>query len=117
VNKYTPISQKYTRFRTSMHNDEIMELLGIKNKRLPKEGIQESIYVQGVEVWVDPFIPRTAKFTDGVVREVKTSRHRIMCRCPGCGWVGSFGRLFQHKCRPAKPECREEPLLEHSFGA
>jgi hypothetical protein len=52
-----------------------------------------------VQAWVTPKPVKTRKDWQGKDVKVKSSQHRIMCECPGCGRVMGAGRLFQHKCK------------------
>lgn len=72
----------------NLHHTKLYPLLGLKvGHHLPVEGSDTSIWIDNVEVWIDPKID-------------KRRRHRVMCRCPHCGWVGSAGRLHQHQGNP-----------------
>lgn len=42
-----------------------------------------------VAIWVMPKQETNAR---------KSSKHRVMCECPGCGKTLSVGRLRQHRC-------------------
>ena len=68
------------------NNEEVMEMLGLSEHRLPKEGMPEQV-IQGVRVYVKPF--EKAAF--------KSSKHRIMAIC-ACGRHMGVSRLQQHKC-------------------
>lgn len=84
------------------HNSELMVL--VANAVLEKDKVKIEfpsgskwpdtgilpVIVQGVKVWVNP-IP-------AVKPPRKSSKHRAMCECPGCGQEMSVGRLHQHKC-------------------
>lgn len=97
MNKYTILSVKYAFHRRPMHCSEMLETLGVTSGRLPLEGMTPRM-VQGVNVWVLPFMPKFRKGYDGNPVRVKSSTHRVMCSCPGCGTAMSVGRLHQHKC-------------------
>lgn len=84
----------------SMHSSEMLEVLGVVGGKLPREGLPARD-VQGVQVWVAPFVPKIRKVWNGfqhVEKEVKSSTHRVRCKCPKCGAEMSAGRLFQHIC-------------------
>jgi len=80
------------------HSNYVRSLLGLKGTaKLPTAGMPSRI-IQGVLVWVNPApTPRLGSTTPA--RVIKSSTHRVMCRCPQCGWEGSVGRLHQHKCK------------------
>ena len=61
--------------------------------KLPAEG-RESHVVDGVKVWINPQGPAVI---GRYGRAWKRSTHRVMCECPDCGAVMSFGRLHQHR--------------------
>lgn len=82
------------RFDLPAHEREIKTMLGL-GKKLPREAVAPKV-IQGVTVWVKPAAePRHNAFG----KLVHQAGHRVMCRCPGCGWEGSVGRLAQHVCK------------------
>lgn len=77
----------------------IMQLLGLKaGGHLPTDGMPPRV-IQGVTVWVTPAPAPRWDDRWGKPVLVKSSKHRVMCRCPQCGWEGSVGRLAQHICK------------------
>ncbi len=64
------------------------EVMGIE---VPKPG-EINIAAVPIKVWVNP-VTRPAEARG------KSSKHRVMCNCPGCGKEFSVGRLAQHVCR------------------
>lgn len=88
--------------RRNLHSREVLPLLGIKPGHLPAEGMAARV-IQGITVWVTPMQPAKLLGMPGMPwtqRMVKSSTHRVMGRCPACGWEGSVGRMHQHKCKP-----------------
>lgn len=73
-----------------VHSTEMLVLLGVTGGRLPIAGLPIRL-VQGIEVWVEPLPPAAPG-------QRKRSTHRVLCRCPSCGFVLSAGRLNQHIC-------------------
>lgn len=78
------------------HTADMVKLLSEAHQRevrkgghWPDEGLLP-VTVQGFMVWVVPIERIPGK---------KSSRHRVLCECPGCGVVLSVGRLHQHKCK------------------
>lgn len=55
----------------------------------PELGLPPTI-IQGVKVWVERMVRVPGK---------KSSKHRVLCECPGCKQVLSVGRLHQHVCK------------------
>lgn len=83
---------------------DMMRKLGVEGNYWPDEGMSPRM-VDGIKVWVTPRAPKAG----AGVR--KSSTHRVLCECPGCGDVMSAGRLFQHKCiRAHNPRKRRRPL-------
>lgn len=82
------------------HSADMKELLGLKRTaKLPKEGMAPRL-IQGVLVWVAPFVPKMVKQRwTGKEVVVKSSTHRVMAKCPRCGESMSAGRLHQHICK------------------
>lgn len=72
----------------------------------PAEGIAPMM-MDGIKVWVKPANPKEDK-AQGVR---KSSKHRVMCECPGCKRTMSAGRLFQHKCVLKKRASRSKAAL------
>jgi hypothetical protein len=86
----------------NIQNYELMRRLGVVGTKWPDAGIAPTeltgarnykrghLNVEGVSVrvWVLPY-QDTGR---------KSSKHRAMCACPGCGREMSVGRLFQHVC-------------------
>ena len=73
------------------------ELLGMgRTEKLPEVGLPPR-QVQGITVWVAPFVPKTGvnRWSGKTVR-VKSSKHRVRALCPVCQKEFSAGRLFQH---------------------
>ena len=64
----------------------IVVMLGFKPGRaaFPADGVDQSVFVDGVEFWVGPKVPGRGQ------------HHRVMTRCPKCGDVLTAGRLPQH---------------------
>ena len=78
------------------HSMHVLPMLGIPaGGHLPKEGMPPR-EVQGVTVWVEPAKPTVMGVRWGRPHIVKSSTHRIMCKCSGCGKTVSLGRLAQH---------------------
>lgn len=73
---------------------DIKAMLGLK-KKLPIDPVPAQV-IQGVTVWVKPAAEPVRNHFGKLVHQ---SGHRVMCRCPGCGWEGSVGRLAQHVCK------------------
>lgn len=69
------------------HTHELRKKMGVKTHDWPPEGMGAQM-VDGIKVWV---LPKAESLT-------KSSTHRAMCQCPGCGDIMSAGRLHQHKC-------------------
>jgi hypothetical protein len=87
------------RFRSYADSSDMFTLLGYAGEtHWPSEGVPAQI-VQGIKVWVEPAVPKFRKRYDGQMVQVKSSTHRVMAQCPGCGTVVSAGRLIQHKCK------------------
>lgn len=79
------------------HSHHMLEKLGVKGGKWPDEGLGTRM-VDGIKVWV---LPRN----EPANRELgikKSSTHRVMCECPGCGEHMSAGRLAQHRCDAAR---------------
>lgn len=76
-----------------VHSHHMLEKLGVKGTKWPDDGMAPRM-VDGIKVWVTPRAP-AANRQLGIK---KSSTHRVMCECPGCGDHMSAGRLFQHKC-------------------
>jgi hypothetical protein len=74
-----------------MQSNEVFETLGVAGTHWPDAGLPARV-VQGIKVWVAPKVVRPGR---------KSSKHRVMCACPGCGRVFSVGRLAQHVCKEA----------------
>lgn len=73
----------------TMHNSELMKLLGLRpGGHLPAEGLGAH-EIQGILVWVRPL----SEMQPG------RRRHRIVALCPGCKTIVPAGRLHQHKCK------------------
>lgn len=86
-------SPKYLNAKASAW--EVMEMLELSaTSKLPAGGMAPRI-IQGIEVWVEPLLHRTA--APGV-RLHKRSTHRVLAKCPTCSRVLSVGRLHQHRC-------------------
>lgn len=63
--------------------DDVAEWFKLKGaSQFPPEGIEQPIFVQHHEIWVDPKRPRMTL--------------RAMTRCNDCGKVLPVGRLAQH---------------------
>lgn len=83
--------------RNAQHTDMLMLLSEahqrnfLENKKWPDEGLPPTT-VQGITVWVKPIVREPGK---------KSSKHRVLCKCPTCGQEMSAGRLFQHVCSEA----------------
>lgn len=70
----------------NLHWWRLYQALGLNPKRhLPAEGLSERM-VGNVPVWI---LSKQDAAAVGLF-------HRILCRCPDCGWEGSAGRLHQH---------------------
>lgn len=83
------------------HQIKVMLGLGPKEK-LPLEGLPEQV-VHGITLWVAAAVPKLAiSRSTGQTIKVKSSTHRVMCKCPGCGRVMGIGRLAQHRCKDPK---------------
>ena len=81
-----------------MHSRDMLVQLGVT--KLPKEGMPERL-IHGIRVWVVPHVPVMGlERWSNKPKLVKSSKHRVMCACPGCGQTVPAGRLFQHKCKP-----------------
>jgi hypothetical protein len=92
--------------RRVLHSDSMLQLLGVK--KLPVLGMPVTL-LPGIDstgkpvqisVWVAPFVPKFRPGWNGAPKRVKSSTHRVRCKCPGCGVELSAGRLFQHVCEP-----------------
>jgi hypothetical protein len=95
VNKFSIRDQR----GWNVHHSQMRELLGLPPKaKLPVEGMAAR-EIQGVKVWVEPFLPVWGRdrYTGERV-QVKSSVHRVKAECPNCRKVLSAGRLFQHTC-------------------
>ena len=66
-----------------------------RTDKLPKEGMDPQV-IQGITVWVNPAAPKKTVDRWGKEHIVKSSKHRVMARCPVCGEEMSAGRLHQH---------------------
>jgi hypothetical protein len=87
------ISEKYFRLygrKWAIQSTEMLEVLGVVGGKLPVHGLPER-QIQGIAVWVEPHTPHA--------NGRKSSKHRVMCRCPHCSQVMSAGRIHQHKCK------------------
>lgn len=74
----------------TMTASDMLAELGVVGDHLPKEGMPSRI-IQGIEVWGAPSeAPRNGW---------KSSKHRVLCKCPTCGCTVSAGRIFQHVCK------------------
>jgi hypothetical protein len=82
------------------HANGMKTLLGLPYKaKLPKEGMEPRV-IQGVKVWVTPFVPKMGiDRWSGKIVKIKSSTHRVMAECPDCGMHLSAGRLHQHVCK------------------
>ena len=81
------------------HHPDIRTFLGLGPKaKLPVEGMPKR-EIQGVTIWVEPFVPvwKIDRYTGERV-QTKSSFHRVKAECPQCLKVLSAGRLFQHVC-------------------
>lgn len=98
VNRHAILSPRYPQYRDRpATNTDMLLILGEIHqatfpggKQWPDAGLPPTV-VQGVKVWVNPIVRVPGR---------KSSKHRVMCECPGCGTVLSAGRLFQHVCKP-----------------
>lgn len=72
---------------------DMMKKAGLPAEKWPDSGLAPFM-VDGIKVWVNPANPKM----DRAAGVPKSSTHRVMCECPGCGRVVSAGRLAQHKC-------------------
>jgi hypothetical protein len=72
---------------------DMMRKLGVVGQYWPDAGMSPRM-VDGIKVWVTP----RAEKANRALGIKKSSTHRVMCECPGCGLAMSAGRLFQHKC-------------------
>lgn len=96
------------RYGSKAYSDAVMNLLGLsRGAHLPREGMPARV-IEGVEapsgwhegprrpvlltVWVMPGHPPRDWRS-------KSSKHRVMCACPGCNKTVPIGRLAQHKCK------------------
>lgn len=78
------------------NTNEVMEMLGLKGSKLPKEGIPMTL-IQGIVIFVDP-APEPRYYESYRGRKIlKSSKHRIKAICH-CGRQLSAGRLHQHLC-------------------
>lgn len=78
---------------------DVLKMLGINGKKLPPEA-REPVIIQGVKVWVTPYVERIGVDRwSGKAKRIKSSAHRVMAECPNCGKHLSAGRLHQHKCK------------------
>ena len=110
---YRVVSVKYVNHgrRWAMQSAEVLETLGVVGGHLPPNGMAPR-YIQGVRVWVAPVRVNLGLNWRG--RPRKSSQHRVMCECPGCGRVLSLGRLAQHVCKNVAPavKCPHGVTLE-----
>ena len=84
--RFIPSPDNATRPATA---GEMKTFFGLRPEdRWPAGGIEESRYINGIEVWVDPLIGRPGQ---------RKFRIRVMARC-GCGAVLTASRLRQHRC-------------------
>lgn len=117
-----------------LHSHRMLQLLEVT--KLPHAGMPARMLpgvrldAQGqktpveIRIWVAPFVPKFRPGWNGAPVRVKSSTHRVRCKCPGCGCELSAGRLFQHVCpgpvaaAPIAAEDYEprEPLCEHSWN-
>lgn len=86
------------------HTHELMQKLKLVKHKWPDEGVPPTM-VDGIKLWVNPRAPKA----DRALGIKKSSTHRVMCECPGCGDVLSAGRLFQHKCVKKQRASRAKP--------
>lgn len=82
----------------AQNGDMLKKLDMPEASKLPEEGIPPRM-VDGIKVWVTPANPKK-NLALGIR---KSSVHRVLCECPGCGRVVSAGRLAQHKCSSEPP--------------
>lgn len=82
-----------------VHNHHMMEKMGVTGGKWPDAGLPPRM-VDGIKVWVNPRAPKA----DRALGVRKSSTHRVMCECPGCGDHMSAGRLFQHRCDAKRRE-------------
>lgn len=74
------------------HHRDMAKLLGLDPKaHLPKDGLPP-VVIQGWTVHV------LSEYEASVLRGLtkKVFVHRVIARCPKCGWQGSAGRTHQH---------------------
>lgn len=72
---------------------DMMKKFGLTVVRWPDEGMAPRM-IDGVKVWVTP----RAEPANRALGVSKSSTHRVICECPGCGHHVSAGRLAQHNC-------------------
>lgn len=79
------------------HSHDFMPMLGFAaGGHLPKEGFGERI-LDNITVWCLPAQPRYRTIAwSGKEVLVKSSKHRLMARCPACQKTIPLGRLKQH---------------------
>ena len=91
--------------RWPAQSGQILEHLGFKpGSHLPDQGMPMRTFVAldrtadafvSLQVWVTPVRDRSPG-------PGKSSAHRVMCCCPGCGRAISVGRLSQHVCKEGR---------------
>ncbi len=99
--RYQVRSLTYPRFLAQ--NIDFYTMLGAKRQRWPEKGIKPKV-LDCVRLENDNGVKTegTAKVLAWVTEQPytghKSSIHRVLCLCPGCGRVLGLGRLAQHAC-------------------